>query len=234
MLRDGSAAGFIEFSVDRNTAAAGVPVQRLPMVTIEVRRAGSDDNADIPVTLIGRRLDLSAMEPEREIAGPRATLAPGHWEFRALVPAGQYVESIIQLYGEAPRRSKDEDVSDWYSVFVPARSPFRLRIAVSDQAGQISGQVVSKSRPSPGTPVFLWPVALASRRSLSRPVLQLLSDTEGRFRFDGLPPGDYRLLATFDVKEVDGESIELSKAPLVKVEASQSAKIELPIWVAPW
>jgi len=60
-----------------------------------------------------------------------------------------------------------------------------------------------------------------------------LSDTEGRFRFDSLPPGDYRLLASFDVNEIDEELMEVSKAVVVHAEASQTATIELPVWVAP-
>ncbi|MDQ2948027.1 MAG: carboxypeptidase-like regulatory domain-containing protein, partial [Acidobacteriota bacterium] len=74
----------------------------------------------------------------------------------------------------------------------------RIRITVSDRAGQITGTVLGHvSKPVPGAPIFLWPVAESARRSLSGP-LQVLSDTDGRFRFGSLPPGDYRLLASFD------------------------------------
>lgn len=48
-LRDDSAAGFIEYSVRRNTQAANVPVGSLPSFQIEVRHAGSSDAADMPV-----------------------------------------------------------------------------------------------------------------------------------------------------------------------------------------
>jgi hypothetical protein len=89
------------------------------------------------------------------------------------------------------------------------------------------------SKPVPGAPVFLWPVADSTRRSLSGP-LQALSDTEGRFRFDSLPPGDYRLLASFDVNEIDEELIEMSRAAIVHADASQTANIELPVWIAPY
>jgi hypothetical protein len=63
--------------------------------------------------------------------------------------------------------------------------------------------------------------------------LQSLSDTDGHFRFDSLPPGDYRALASFDVNEIDGELIEASRAAVVQAEASQTATIELPVWIAP-
>jgi protocatechuate 3,4-dioxygenase beta subunit len=84
-----------------------------------------------------------------------------------------------------------------------------------------------------GAPVFLWPVAESARRSLNGPV-QTLSDTDGRFRFDSLPPGDYRVLSSFDVNDVDQDLIELSQAAVVHADASRTAAIDLKVWVAPW
>jgi len=107
------------------------------------------------------------------------------------------------------------------------------RKEVTDQAGEIAGRVMADSKPAPGVPVFLWPLAESARRSLSGP-LQGLSDTDGRFRFDSLPPGDYRILASFDVNEIDEELMETSHAVVVHAGASQTATIELPVWMAPW
>jgi len=232
-LQDGAASGFIELFLGRDNLAATVQVTSAPAVDIEVRRAGSGAVANIPVRLTGRRDDLSETENEHEIKGPRTTLAPGHWELSAHPPAGQYVESITHLYGAARRRSKVERDSDRYEVFIEARNTARIRITVSDQACQIAGRAMTDSKPATGAPVFLWPVAESARRSLSGP-LQVLSDTEGRFRFDSLPPGDYRLLASFDVNEIDEELIEASHAAAVHAEASQTAAIDLPLWIAPW
>ncbi len=143
-----------------------------------------------------------------------------------------YVESITNFRG-APRRPwKAERVSDWYEVFIEPRFPSRIRITLSDKVGQIAGRVMTDGQPVPGAPVFLWPVAEAARRSLGGP-LQILADTEGRFRFDSLPPGDYRLLASFDVNEIDEELMELSRAVVVHADASQTANIELAVWIAP-
>jgi hypothetical protein len=98
---------------------------------------------------------------------------------------------------------------------------------------QIAGKVIADNKPVPGAPVFLWPVADSARRSLSGPI-QALSDTDGRFRFDSLPPGDYRMLASFDLNEIDEELMETSRSPMVHAEASQTANIELPVWIAPY
>jgi hypothetical protein len=232
-LKDGTAAGFIELSVARDYDAATIQIQQAPTVDIEVRRAGSNVPVDVPVRLTGRRQDLSEIEPEHEITGRRTTLAPGHWQFRAQVPSGQYVESIVHLYGAARRPQRAESASGWYEVFIESRAPSKITITVSDRAGQIASRVMTDSKPVPGAPVFLWPVADSTRRSLAGRALQTLSDTEGRFRFDSLPPGDYRLLASFDVYEIDEEVIELSGAVVVHAEASQTVTIEAPVWIAP-
>ncbi|MDQ6760120.1 MAG: carboxypeptidase-like regulatory domain-containing protein [Acidobacteriota bacterium] len=233
VMQGATPAGYVELFADRDTESANIQILQLPTVEIEVRRAGSGATAEDTVTLTGRRQDMTEIETSREIAGRRVSLAPGHWEFRARVAAGQYVESIVNLRG-APRRPwKAERPPDWYDVFIEPRFPSRIRITVSDQAGQITGGVLGdSSKPVPGIPVFLWPVAETARRSLSGPI-QVLSDDAGRFSFGSLPPGDYRLLASFDVNEIDSEIIELSRAPVVHAEASQTARIDLPVWIAP-
>lgn len=82
-------------------------------------------------------------------------------------------------------------------------------------------------------PVYLWPVSEPARRSLGGS-LNRMSDTSGRFRFETLPPGEYRMLASFDVYEPDADIIELSRAPAVTIEAGETVEIELPVCVAPY
>lgn len=231
-LQDGSAAGFTELLLDHNTDGANVPVLQLPTVEFEVRRAGSNSVVNIPVRLTGRRQDLSETDADRDISSTRATLTPGHWELRAQVPSGQYVESIANQRS-APRHPwTSERAADWYEVFIEPRLPARIRITVSDQAGQIAGSVRADSKPVPGAPVFLWPVSESVRRSLGGP-LQMRSNTEGRFSFDSLPPGDYRMLSTFDVNEIDAELMQIAGAVLIHADALQTTTIELPVWTGP-
>jgi Carboxypeptidase regulatory-like domain len=208
-----------------------------PVVDIDVRHVGSGAQLDVPLTLLGRRQDLAEAENEQEISRPRTTLSPGHWEMRARIPAGQYVESITAQRGSSRRTWSVDHPPDWFEVFIDMRST-RILITVSDQAGRITGKVTADKltgdgKPVAGAPVFLWPVAESGRRSLNGPV-QTLSDTEGHYRFDSLPPGDYRVLSSFDVNEIDQDLIELSQAPVVHADASQTATIDLTVWVAPW
>ncbi|MCW5978897.1 MAG: hypothetical protein KIT09_12505 [Bryobacteraceae bacterium] len=232
-LEDDSAAGFTELFVGQDQRAANVHLMELPEVKFEVRRPGGSTPVAIPVSISGRRQDLSETEPPHLIEGPSASLAPGYWEFRARAPSGYYVESISEPYRRSGRSRKAERSADWYEVFIEPRPAPWIWITVSDRAGEIAGLVKAEGSPVPGAPVFLWPVAAAARRSLGGP-MQALSDAAGRFRFDSLPPGDYRAVASFDIHEVDEELIELSRAPVIAVEASRTTAIDLSLWIAPY
>ncbi|MGH9722431.1 MAG: hypothetical protein ACRD8O_19645 [Bryobacteraceae bacterium] len=235
-LEDGAGAGFLETVVARDNNAGGVRITTLPAVSFEVRREGSTSVTDIPLTVSARRRDLAEFEADQEITRPSANLAPGYWEMRATPPRGHYVESIVNMRGTVrrPVRTDPEQASDWFQVLVETPPPgTRIRITLSDKAAQIAGRVVSDGKPMPGVPVFLWPVAESARRSLGGPP-QSLSDIEGRFRFESLPPGDYRPLASFDVNEIDPETIDAARASIIRAEPSQTKTIELPVWLAPW
>ncbi|HYK18025.1 MAG TPA: carboxypeptidase-like regulatory domain-containing protein [Bryobacteraceae bacterium] len=96
----------------------------------------------------------------------------------------------------------------------------------------MSGRVTADGAPVLEIPVFFWPVGESTRRSLGGPK-QLLSSTAGRFEFPDLPPGDYRLLATFDMSEVDEETLDGARAVAVHVDPSQAATADLSPWIAP-
>jgi hypothetical protein len=231
-LENGAASGFTELYLDHDMNGVNFQAAPAPTVEFDMRGASSNARSDIPISLVGRRQDLAEVETEQEIPMPRTALSPGHWEMRARVPSGYYVESIVAQRGSPRRTWSVEHPTDWFEVYIEPRYA-RVLISVSDRAGQITGKVTSDGKPSPGAPVFLWPVAESARRSLSG-APQTLTDTEGHFRFDSLPPGDYRVLASFDVNEIDADLIELSQARVIHADASQTATLDLTVWVAPW
>ncbi len=228
----GLEAGFIDLPVYRDEVANMVltPPGR---VTLDVVRPGSNTSTDIPVTVTARRADLYSSDAERvlQVSDSKLTLAPGHWEMSATVGPGQYVESIGNGFA-AYRRNRTEQPSDWFDVYIDAGRPARIRITVSEKAAQIDGNVMSDRKGVAGAPVFLWPLGEQARKSL-RGWKQVLTDADGHYQLDGLPPGDYRLLSTFDISEVDEEVLDEAQAITVKVEASQKSSLDLAVWVAP-
>jgi protocatechuate 3,4-dioxygenase beta subunit len=226
---DGAYSALMDFALHRSSKV-NVSLSPSPVVDIQITN-GSVSPAD--VKLIARRQNLSETAPAIELPIGRRVLPPGYWEFSAHVPNGYYVKSIGTGSRTLRRTRKALPPSDAFEVFIEPMRPTRLNIDISDQGGGVSGRVAVEGKPVAGVPVFLWPVDEAPRRSLMG-ARERIADTEGNFSFDSLPPGEYRLLATFDASEPDADLIELSRAPAIKIEAAQSRTLDLTLWVAPW
>jgi hypothetical protein len=228
--QDGHSSAFKEFTLAGNLQV-NLSLAQSPEVQIEVLRAGGGPLGSAAVKLLGRRQNLSETGSPVEITGPRANLGPGFWEMRANVPPDQYVQSIMNVRTGRQGRRNSVSPADWFQVFIDPGRQSIIRVTVSDQAAKITGRVITEGRPAPGAPVFLWPVGEGQRRSLGGR-LQATTDTEGAFQFDSLPPGEYSVLASFDVSEVDEETIDRGRALAAQCDAGKTSVIELPLWVA--
>jgi hypothetical protein len=226
----GNASAFEEFTLGGNFRL-NLSLQSWPEVEIEIGSGESGEAANIPVKLVGRPKTLAGTGNAVEISGSRTRLAPGYWELRAIVPDGYYSDAITNRSARQRRRNTPHS-SAGFEVFLEPQRLSRIRVSLYDQAGKITGTVKADAKPIAGAPVFLWPVAENARRSLGGS-LQTVADTEGNFHFGNLLPGDYRLLASFDVNEFDEELAQLSNAPVVTCKPRESATIELAPWIAP-
>ena len=233
VAQDGSASGFLELHLGGNMEGANVSLVKNLPVKVDVLRSGSRSATDIAVKLTGRRQNLSETGSDIEVISKRTVTRTGYWEFHAEAPPGFYVELISSAGGEGRRRSTSDRPQDRFQVFIEPRWPPTLWITLSDKVAAFSGRVMAEGKPLPGAPVFLWPVADATRRSLGG-ALQTVSNTEGQYRFDDVPAGDYRLLASFDVYELDEDTVQLSQAPVISVEGTRTVERDLTPWLAPW
>jgi len=223
-------AGYLELSIDHDTDSGNVQPIDLPRVDYYAVRAGAGTMPNFSMKIFGRRQDLSD-EGKMEELKPRMAMFPGHWEMMATVGPDYYVESMGNDFS-ARRPVAQLHAPDAFDVFVEMRQTARVRVTISDQAAHLEGSVTREGKSVAGTPVFLWPVTDAARRSLGG-FRQILSDVAGKFRFDGLPPGDYRILASFDLSEVDEEALEEARAMSVTMEASRTSTVDVPLWIAP-
>jgi hypothetical protein len=225
-------AGFIELFVDKQTTNAAVKLNPPPTVEFYISRAGSSTPVNFPVTVTGRRQDLYDAGAEQQLPTPRATLLPGHWEMSAQAGSDKYIRSITNFRGEIRREGQPEKSVEWFDIFVEARYNGRINIIVADKAAQITGSVAKEGKGVPGAPVFLWPLAESSRRSL-KGYRMVIADTDGKYSFEGLPPGDYRILATYDYTEIDESAMDEGAAITVHAEESQRTQADLLLWIAP-
>jgi hypothetical protein len=156
----------------------------------------------------------------------------GHWELSAQAGADKYIESIANFQGQVRRELQIEKSVEWFDVFLDMRSSARVRIIVADKAAQISGGVTREGKAVPGAPVFLWPLAEGAKRSL-KGYRMMIADSEGKYHFEGLPPGNYRMLATYDFTEIDEAALDEGLAVTIHAEASQRTTADLVLWIAP-
>lgn len=228
---EGADAGFIELQLDGSSNNGDVRLSPLQRTDFIVRRAGASGAANIPVTVYGHRQDLSDSDTDKEIP-MRAMLAPGHWEFTVRTPPGTFVQSMTNP--ATIRRSQLATIHppDWFDLFIETRNVSQVTIVVSDQAATIQGTVTRDTKGVPGAPVFVWPMNESARRSLHG-WRETIADIDGHFKFDSLPPGDYRMLATFDVTEIDEEKLDEARAIVAHVDAAGSATVDLQVWIAP-
>ena len=110
-----------------------------------------------------------------------------------------------------------------------AVSSLVLMAAASNSAfaqSNASGTVYGSVQPGAGITVVVQNVATGVKRTLT-------PDANGRFSFPGRPPGDYRILATFDQTTMDFETLEEARAGVIPISAGQTTNVELTNWLAP-
>lgn len=111
----------------------------------------------------------------------------------------------------------------------PSVGENRLNIRLSDGAGQIDGRVLVGKIPQAGARVFLvrWPVQI---QTLRQDLQFARADAEGRFTFERVTPGRYRLLAALeDVTAdwtLDSLLARLNASPAVVVKEGESKNLD--------
>lgn len=224
-------AGFTELQLDHNTENGDVMVSPLGRVDFVVRRAGASGIANIPVTIFGHRQDLSESGEDREIP-KHGYLPPGHWELTARIGPGMYVQSMTNYASLRRSPLQALHAPDWFDLFIETRFNSQVTVTVSDQAVTMQGTVNKDGKTVAGAPVYLWPVNENARRSLHG-YRSTVADVDGHFSFDGLPPGDYRMVATFDLTDLDEDKVEEAHAIAVHVDAGSQPSADLALWIAP-
>ncbi len=71
-----------------------------------------------------------------------------------------------------------------------------------------------------------------ARRSLGGQ-RQVLTDTSGHYTIQGLPPGNYRVFASFDATSPELRDFDEARAGILTVSAGQELNADLALWIAP-
>lgn len=225
VLRTGTAtlADWRELYLDRDNDNAGLTLARTAQAQATI--VGTEGQPAAP-TLLLRRKELDGEGIELRWPGGKGyqELLPGKWEARAVTEPSNYPASI-QIIGP-PRRG------DAWSEFRANKSSLvRLQVVISGKPAAVSGKAARAANdPAGGAVVFLetWDPDTGRRIGELR---KQTTDSAGAFRFEGLPPGTYRLLATFEF--VDPDEREMANGRLIRLTEGEAMVQDLDLFVIP-
>lgn len=214
VLAEGGSSGEPMAALERVHVVGGVnrvALQLGPLPVVEVDcavRGGGSVRPELVVPYL-RRKGSPEDPPRRVQCGKPERFAPGDWVFWAHVPADRYLESV----GGAGL------LTDGFEISLQTKQHKRVSLVLAGRPGSLVGEVKTEDgHPAIGAPVFLR----APDRDLGARIggaKRTITDTEGRWRFDGLPPGRYELISSFRLKINDlsswtdgsGKNLELAE-----------------------
>jgi protocatechuate 3,4-dioxygenase beta subunit len=176
--------------------------------------------------LLVRSKDLAGTGPTQaiEITNNRALLAPGRWDLSLVPPSAYYVSGFSSGRGTATGKDHPDA---WNEI---AFNNFtQVSFSLSAGPGSLHGNVKNNGDLIPGAPVYLEAYDPATRQRVAD--LRITrTDLQGNYRFDGLAPGTYRVLATFEYQSPDPAALDLASAPVVKAEPRTDLQMDLDLY----
>jgi hypothetical protein len=192
---------------------------------VSVSGAPAGDSGEIRI----RRADLAGIGPTSvlPLQNGAATVPVGRWEAMLLPPAGTYVSGLSGS-GSATSRFRPDG---WQEIASPPLTGLGgVRFSLSAGASAVHGVVKNSDDPVSGAPVYLEAYnSTTDKRGAD--LRTAISDMHGQYRFEGLAPGTYRILGTFEYLSPDVETMETSGAQLLTVDAHTDQTHDLDLYL---
>jgi protocatechuate 3,4-dioxygenase beta subunit len=179
--------------------------------------------------VLARRKDLAGLGPTMtlQMTNNRAPLSPGRWELSVVPPPGYYVSGFTTPSMPPAGRGRPDG---WNEVLISGFGGGVASIALSSNPGSVRGVVkAAAGELAPGAPVYLEAYDAATQKRLTD-LRATRTDLQGAYRFDGLAPGNYRILSTFEYQMPDAAAMDLAGARSVSVEAGGVRQMDLDLY----
>ena len=191
---------------------------------VSISGASADAGASIRI----RQADLAGGSATTvlPIQNGTAILPIGRWEVMLQPPSGYYVSRVSGAVSTAIRWRPD----GWQEVISPTN--YGLRFTVSAGPSSIHGIVRTSADPVAGAPVYLEAYNTTENKRVAD-LRTAVSDIDGRYRFEGLAPGTYRILGTFEYLSPDVHTMTDTGAQPVTLDAHTDLARDLELYDIP-
>jgi hypothetical protein len=204
------------------------PLQNLRDTQFDFQGAPPQASSPGSAQVMARRKDLAGEGPavSLKLVDNRIPLAPGRWEFLLAPPPGYYAAGFL---GPFYIRRQDMRADGWNETTI--RGGFdRVRFVLSSGPAAVHGTVKDSAEPVLGAPVYLEGYDPDGRKRLTD-LRVTRADAHGLYRFEGLAPGTYRILATFEYLMPDAAAMEAAGAKTVRVQEHGDVAHDLDLYV---
>jgi hypothetical protein len=218
--------GYRKIMVDQNLdATLEMPLQRQLYCDFEDQHGTKIDGRQS--TVWARRKGLAGEGPRRRVRS-LDPLPPGLWEISVTPPAEMIVASIAPL--ERGDYSSLPAAEGWEELFLPSGRATSVKVVLSTAQATLHGKVIDSGKVAAGAPVFLEPLDLEWGTGLLT-MRTARTDSQGRYGFTGLPPGNYRVASSFDFSEPNLKDVDTARAVTIAVKEGTETSQNLELFV---
>ena len=183
------------------------------------------DPALAKITARRKDLDGGGRPEVLKLEKGRAALGPGRWEISVLPPPGYYA---VQVSSGAMPDAQPGRADGWNEVVL--RGFEAITIKLSSRPASIHGVVNGPGHElEPGAPVYLEAFDKDTGKRLGD-LRTTRTGLRGQYRFTGLAPGLYRILATFEYEKPDSDAMEAAGARALTLDEATNIAQDLDLF----
>jgi hypothetical protein len=223
----GKLAAYREVQVDNDTELQ-VPLNpwRETEFRMQDEKGAHLDPATAKITARRKDPDGGGHAEVLKLVDGRAALGPGRWEMSVIPPGGYYAVQIAGSSGVPESQSGRAD--GWNEVYLGGAGAIWIKL--SSRPATMHGVVNGPGQEaSPGAPVYLEAFDRDTGKRLAE-LRTTRTDLRGQYHFNGLAPGLYRIVSTFEYEQPDAESMAAAGARSLTLEEATDTAQDLDLY----
>jgi hypothetical protein len=222
---DAMMGGYLPLQLESDRSDIRLALSPISAPQISIWGDGGKPVTNAKVQLTARRVDLAGAGPSQTLPG---WLGPGRWEVMVAPMTNYYVSgfSFNATWGQPGDRA------DLWNRMAVEGGFTQIIVMLASNPGSLEGAVTVDRAAAVGAMVFAEPWDPDQRTRLGDP-RTTRTDVNGHYKFQGLAPGSYRVMATFEYQMPEEGEMDRAETRAVRAEAGSKLTQDLDLFVLP-